>query len=159
SRTGSRSSSQGGARYKQTRGPLPVDRPAGGLDLLVQPHVFVTIAVIGAVHHDRYALDIGLPAGRLAAVEDDRSRDVFLQLLVDLPDELLALADIGLLRLLVKQLLDLLVAVIGVVPLGAAGVILVEGLVRIVDGVAGQIETERIVLACDFREPLRGIDD
>src|SRR3981081_4466021 len=59
--------------------------------LFVQPHVFVAIAVVGAVHHDGDALDIGLPARTLAAVEDDRPGDVFLKLLVDVPYQLLAL--------------------------------------------------------------------
>ena len=68
---------------------LPVIR--GGADLLVQPHVLVTIAVIGAVHHDGHALDIGLPAGTRVGMEDDRAGDVFLKFLVDLPDQLLAL--------------------------------------------------------------------
>ena len=68
-----------------------VQRMALQRTLLVQPHVLVTIAVIGAVHHDGDALDIGLPAGALAGVEDDRTGDVLLQLLVDLPDQLLAL--------------------------------------------------------------------
>jgi hypothetical protein len=76
-------------------------------------------------------------------VEDDRPRHVLLQLLVDLPHQLLALVDVGLLRLLVEQLLDLLVAVVGVVALRAAGVVLVERLVGIVDGVAGEVEAER----------------
>src|SRR6516162_8017241 len=104
--------------------------------LLVQPHVLVTIAIIGAVHHDGDALDIGLPARAPAAVEDDRTSDVLLQLLVDLPDQLLALLDIRFLRLLVEQPFDVLVAVVRVVPLRAAGIVLVEGLVRIVNRVA-----------------------
>ena len=101
--------------------------------LFVQPHVLVTIAVIRAVHHDGDALDIGLPAGAPVAVEDDRTSDVLLQLLVDLPDQLLALLNVRFLRLLVEQLFDVLVAVVRVVPLRAAGIVLVEGLVGIVD--------------------------
>ena len=92
--------------------------------LLVQPHVLVTIAIIRAVHHDGDALDIRLPARAPAAVEDDRTSDVLLQLLVDLPDQLLALLDIRFLRLLVEQLFDVLVAVVRVVPLRAAGIVL-----------------------------------
>src|SRR5260370_22111717 len=101
--------------------------------LLIQPHVLVTIAVVGAVHHDGDALYIGLPARALAAVEDDRPGDVFLKLLVDFPNQLLARGETGLLGLLIEQLLDLLVAVIGVVALRIAGIVLVECLVRIVD--------------------------
>src|SRR6202043_228821 len=54
--------------------------------LLVQPHILVAIAVIRAVHHDGDAPDIRLPARASAAVEDDRTGDVFLEFLVDLPD-------------------------------------------------------------------------
>src|SRR6516225_11759869 len=124
--------------------------------LLVQPHVLVTIAVIRAVHHDGDALDVGLPAGAWAAVEDDRTGDVLLQLLVDHPDQLPALPDVGFLRLLVEQLFDLLVAIAGVVALRAAGIVLIERLVGVVDGVARKVEPERVVLARDLREPLRG---
>jgi hypothetical protein len=80
-------------------------------------------------------------------VEDDRTSDVLLQLLVDLPDQLLALLDIRFLRLLVEQLLDVLVAVVGVVALGAAGIVFVERLVGIVDRVAGQVKAKVVILA------------
>src|SRR5664279_6016487 len=112
--------------------------------LLIQPYVLVAIAVIGAVGHDGDAFDIGLPARRRVGMEDDRPGHVFLKLLVDVPDQLLALGNVGLLGLLVEQLLDLLVAVVGVVAFRAAGVVLVERLVGIVDRIAGQIEAERI---------------
>jgi hypothetical protein len=59
-------------------------------------------------------------------VEDDRPGDVFLQLFIDVPDQLLAPGDVGLLGLFVEQLLDVLVAVVGVVPLRIAGVVFVE---------------------------------
>src|SRR5450759_3325520 len=136
---------RGAARYKQTPG-YSVSAYSAKLDtgfatylagarldmsmwrrtLLVQPHVLVAIAIVGAVHHDGDALYIGLPARALAAVEDDRPRDVFLKLLVDFPHQLLALGDVGLLGLLVEQLLDVGIAVIGIVSLRLAGVILVE---------------------------------
>src|SRR5882672_6169573 len=119
---------RGAARYKQTpaapvsahRGRLPRRRT-----LLVHPDVFVTIAVIGAVHHDGDALDVRLPARTLTTVEDDRARHVLLQFLVDFPDQLLALLLVGFGGLLVEQLLDFLVAVVGVVPLRAAGIVFV----------------------------------
>src|SRR4030088_2148977 len=112
-----------------------VVRPAGELfnlrpwRLLVQPHVLVAIAVVGAVHHDGDALYIGLPARALTAVEDDRTSDVFLELLVDFPHLLPALGNVGFLGLLIEQLLDLFVAVIGIVSLGIAGILLIERLV------------------------------
>src|SRR5262249_52768166 len=73
---------------------------------LVQPYVLVAVAVVGAVDHDRHALDVRLPAGRGAGMQDDRPRHVLLELLVDLPDELLALLDVGLHRLFVEELLE-----------------------------------------------------
>src|SRR5882724_4883330 len=170
---------RGVARYKQTP-DVPLWRLRTGLGsfiltrflyanrfplrsktlwLLVHPDVFVTIAVIGAVGHDGNVLDVRLPAGSGAGVEDDGAGHVFLQFLVDVPDQLLALGDVGLLRLLVEQLFDLLVAIVGVVTLGTAGVVLVEGLIGIVDGVAGEVQPERIILARDLWKPLRGIDD
>jgi hypothetical protein len=48
-------------------------------------------------------------------MEDDRAGDVFLQFLVDVPHQLLALVDIGLLRLCIEEFFDLLVALVGVV--------------------------------------------
>src|SRR5712692_4882675 len=92
-------------------------------------------------------------------MEDDGTSDVLLKLLVDFPDQLLAFGDVGLLGLLIEQLLDIGVAVIGVVSLRIAGVVLVEGLVRIVDRVSGEVEAERIILARNFREPVGGLDD
>ncbi len=50
-------------------------------------------------------------------MEDDRAGDVFLKFLVDFPNQLLALGDVSFLRLLAEQLLDVLVAVVGVVAL------------------------------------------
>ena len=70
----------------------------------------------------------------------------------------LRFSEVGLHRLLVEQLLDLLVAVVGVVALRAAGIVLVELLVGIVDAAAGQIEAERVILARDLREPVGGLD-
>jgi hypothetical protein len=112
----------------------------GRWTLLIEPHVLVAIAVVGAVRHHGDTLHIRLPASAGVGVEDDRTGDVFLKLLVDLPAQLLALCDVDLLRLLVEQLFDLLVAVIGIVPLRGAGIVLVERLVGIVDGIAGQVE-------------------
>jgi hypothetical protein len=56
--------------------------------------------------------------------------------------------------LFVEQRLQVLVAVVRVVALGAAGIVLVEGLVRVVDAVAGEVEADGIVVARDLREPL-----
>src|SRR4051794_27131180 len=86
---------------------------------LIHPHVLEAEAVVGRVRHDGDVLHIGGPAGALIGIEQDRPRHVFLQLLVDLPNQFLALGGIGLLRLRVEQLLDVLVAVVGVIALRA----------------------------------------
>ena len=87
-------------------------------------------------------------------MHEDRTRHVLLQFLVDVPHHLLALLDVGLDRLLVEQRFELLVAVVRVVALGVAAIVLVEGLVGIVDAIAGQVETDGIVVARDLGEPL-----
>ena len=57
------------------------------------------------------------------AVVDDGTRHVLGQDLLDLPDDLLALGDVALLRLLGQQLVDLWVAVLGVVAIRIAGIV------------------------------------
>jgi hypothetical protein len=68
--------------------------------LSVEPEVFEARAVIDAVDHVGEAPHLRLPAGRNAAVEDDRPRVVLDQLLLDLPDQPFARARIGLSGLL-----------------------------------------------------------
>src|SRR3954454_23102043 len=97
---------------------------------LIHPHVLVAEAVVGRVRHDGHVLHVGCPASALVGVIEDRPRNVRLQLLVDLPSELLALGGIDLLGLRIELCLQVLVAVVGVVALGAATEVLVEGLVR-----------------------------
>jgi len=81
------------------------------------------------------ALHLGLPAAGVATEVQHRADHVLLQAAVDLPHELLALLLVGLHRLLVDQLVDLLVAVVHV-GARAAHVALVELLVGLVDAVA-----------------------
>src|SRR5690606_39591951 len=88
--------------------------------LLFEPDVLVAEAVIGAVRHRGQVLDPRVEAGRRTGVEDDRTRRIFLQLLVDLPNQLLALLDVGFGRLLVEQLLQLRIAIVRVVALRLA---------------------------------------
>ena len=116
--------------------------PIGSASALpVEPDVFEAPAVVDAVDHHRQALDVGLPAGRGAVVKDDRPGAVLLQLAVDLPDQLLAL------------LADRAPSIAGrtacrardcssrcMLRSGAAGVVLVELLVGIVDAAAGTVE-------------------
>jgi hypothetical protein len=73
-----------GARSRR-RTPLPVE-----------PDVFHTPAVKDAVDHHRYVLEIRIPAGSRAAVEDDRPSKVLGQLPFDLPDQLFARSLVGL---------------------------------------------------------------
>src|SRR5713101_9936609 len=49
------------------------------VDSLVQPHVLVAVAVVGAIDHHGHAFEVRLPAGPLPGVEDDRPRHVLLQ--------------------------------------------------------------------------------
>src|SRR6185437_12727216 len=60
--------------------------------LFIEPNVLVAVAVIGTVAHDRHVLDEGFPARAAAGVEQDRPRHILLDLLVDLPHRLLAIA-------------------------------------------------------------------
>src|SRR3954447_20318588 len=63
--------------------------------LLIEPRVLEAPAVINAVDHDRYALDIGLHTGGAARVKHNGPRPVLLQPPVDLPDQLSALFLVG----------------------------------------------------------------
>src|SRR4051812_1680927 len=79
----------------KTAGPYPAvfgrERRGWLSILLVEPGVLEAPAVVDAVDHQRHALDMGLHAGGTARMEHDRPRPVLLQLLVDVPDQLLAL--------------------------------------------------------------------
>src|SRR5438105_15151383 len=97
----------------------------------VEPPIFHAPAIVLAVDHDRRTLQLRLPAGRGAEMIDDRPRAVLLQFLVNLPNQPLALLLVGLDRLFFVQLLELAVAIAGVVALRAATVILIELLVGV----------------------------
>src|ERR1700732_3716790 len=71
--------------------------------LLIEPDVFHAIAVENAVDHDRQPFDIGLPAGPVAVVKDDRPGAVLGKLALDCPHQLLAPSRGGLDRLLLDQ--------------------------------------------------------
>src|SRR5262249_49422497 len=125
-----------GSRGRRAVRLSPPERPTSGFSpalpsaarrsLSGEPEVFEARAVVYAVDHVGEALHLRLPAGRNAAVEDDRPRVILDQLLLDLPDQPPARARIGLSGLLLDQPIDLLVAIAGVVALRAAHVILVE---------------------------------
>src|SRR5262249_38344142 len=101
--------------------------------LIVEPEVLEPVAVVDAVDHHRHALHLGVPAGGLTGVEDDRPGTVLRQSPLDLPHQLLALLPVGLRRLLVNQLVNLRAAIARVVTLRVTDVVLIELLVRIVD--------------------------
>src|SRR6516162_2208451 len=135
-----------------------VERRETHRSLFVEPGVLEAPAIVIAVDHHRVAFEIGLPAGRRHRVEDGRSGRVLGELALDFPDDLLALVRVGLARLPVDQPVDLSTAVAGVVALGAAGEILVELLIGIVEPVLADRHTDRIILAHDGRIPLRRVD-
>src|SRR5438045_7120628 len=124
-----------------------VRRDLGDTRSAVEPPIFHPPAVVLAVDHDRDALQLRLPAGRGAEVVDDRPGTVFLQLLVDLPNQALAFLLIGLLGLPVEHFLQLGIAVAGVVALRAAAVILVKLLVRVIDAAPGVVLPDLVVVA------------
>src|SRR3989442_8895029 len=64
---------------------------ASSVALPIQPYILKPPAVVDAVDHHRQPLHLGLPAGGTDVVKDDRPGSIFLQLLVDLPHQLLAL--------------------------------------------------------------------
>jgi len=72
-------------------------------------------------------------------VEKDRPSAVLLQFFVYFEDEAAAFLLIPLDRLLIEQLIELGIAVAGVITVRAAGVIFIELRVRVVDPEAGQI--------------------
>src|SRR5262249_52881157 len=106
SKTGSSRPSPKGARGRLRR--------SAGL-LPIEPHVFQAEIVDDAVGHHRPTLDPGLPAIGEAVVKNDWPGAVLSQLLLDLPDQLLAFVGIDLGRLLVEQLFQIRVAITGVV--------------------------------------------
>src|SRR5260221_10046924 len=100
-----------------------------GGGLLLEPDVFQAPAVVHAVNHRRQALDLRMPAGRAAGVEDDRPRPLLLQPLVDIPDHPLTLFLVGFGRLSPELLFELVIAVAGEVAVGFASIALVKLLV------------------------------
>src|SRR5262249_18109783 len=112
--------------------------------LVVEPQILEAVAVVDAVDHDRHALQPGLPAGRHARIEKGRPGVVLGQFILDLPDDPFALFDINLHRLAVDHLVDLGVAIAGIVSLGAADIVLVEDRIGIVDSGLGDVEADLV---------------
>src|SRR5690348_4465887 len=106
-----------------------VDATASWSILPVEPDILEAPAVVDAVDLDDQALDLRPPASGGLAVENDRPRDLFLQLAVDVVDHLQPFFEIRFLRLGLEKLGHRRVAVIVVVARRAAGVVLEEVLV------------------------------
>jgi hypothetical protein len=126
--------------------------------LSVEPDVFSAPAIVDAVAHQRQPLDVGLSTVTGGKIHDDRADAILSQLALDLPHQGLALLHVDLHRLPVDHLVELGIAVFDVVPFGAARVVLVEILVRIVDAVAREIERDGEIFAVKTRKPLRCVD-
>jgi len=89
------------------------------------------MAVEDAVGHYRQPLDIGLPAGPAARIEDDRPCVVFSELAFDGPDQLRAALPVALDRLPFDQLVDFRVAVAVPVEVRAAPIKQIQGRVGV----------------------------
>src|SRR5262249_12204761 len=86
------------ARYRRSISPLS---PALSEALSVEPEVFEALPVVDAVDHQGQPLHRRCPTDRAAREEDDRPGVVLNQLPLDLPNQLLALSQIGFDRLLI----------------------------------------------------------
>src|SRR6266436_7394077 len=126
--------------------------------LLVEPQVLEARAVVDAVDHQGQTLDLRLPAGRLTGIEDDRANIVLGQPFFDLPHHFLAFLPVRLHRLPIYQLVELRIAIAGVVTVRAAHVILVELLIGVVEAILADHHANAEVLAHDLGIPLRGVD-
>src|SRR3954471_5051723 len=115
-------------------------------------------AIVDAVNHCRQPFDAWLPAGTRAAMEQDRPDSVLDQFPLDGPDDLFALDLVRFHGLLLDQLIEVLAAIAGIILLGATDVVLIKILVRVVETTAGQVQTDLIILADDFGEPVGSLD-
>src|ERR1700730_494017 len=99
--------------------------------LLVEPDVLEARAVVDAVDHLGHPLHPWLVADRRARVKEDRPDVVLDQFPFDLPYQQPPLLRVGLYRLPVDQSIDFLVAISAIVARGAAGIVLIEILIRV----------------------------
>src|SRR6266496_5150122 len=107
-------------------GPAVAFFPVRSDALAVKPNVFEPRAVVDTVDHGCEAFELRLHAHSLTHMEEDRPDNVLGQLALDLPHHLAALVDVELHRLPTDQLVELGVAVAGVVAFSVAGEVLVE---------------------------------
>src|SRR5437764_3824463 len=101
---------------------------------------------------------------RLPAIADREPQHawtcgVFGEQALDLPADLGPLVTVELARLCREQLVDLGVAVLGVIALGLAGIILDDIAVGIVDGNSGNIQSDGVILLGKPCVPARRIED
>src|SRR5688572_16929682 len=122
-----------GGRYRSPSCRPGAYGPKGTRLLAVEPDVLETPVIVDRIDGDVHPLDLGMPAGGAATVRDHRTGAILLQLLVDLPHQRAPLLEVGHLRLLVHELLQLGIAVVRVVALRAAGESLVEHHIGIID--------------------------
>src|ERR1051325_5776420 len=123
-------------------------RPLLEEGLFVEPGVFAAIGAEDAVGTQRDVLDVRLPAGRDAAIGDDRPSKMLGVFVLALPQHLLAAIFVCLFGLLLKQVVDVLIAIAVPVKACAAAVKQLERL-----GSTGlQVERDRKFLAHDLRK-------
>src|SRR5579871_382342 len=119
----------------------------------IEPYLFHPPVIIDAIDLQLDPLDFRPPASRRPHVVQDRAHDVFLQLAVDLPNELSALLLVGLHRLPVDQLVQLGVAVMRVIAVGSAHVILIKILIGVVETRSDQALRHHKIAAHQLRQP------
>ena len=131
--------------------------PAGPMAaLLVEPDVGQPTPVVDAVMRHEIA-DLRPVREGVERPAHGGPGAVLLQLDQDLPDQRQAFLGVELLRLLVDELADQLVAVAGVVADRVAAVVLVEDRVGIVDAEAADVGAQLVFLARGHRVPLHGV--
>src|SRR5262249_49152706 len=96
-------------------GPRPRRARRRSVRSTVEPGVFHAPQIVGAVDPHGDAFDIGVLAGHLLGVPDDRPAGVLGQAAFDLPDDLAAFFRVAFDRLLVDQRVGLLVTVAGII--------------------------------------------
>src|SRR4051812_12452203 len=140
-----------------TRSPAMRGRTRRPSTLLIEPPVFAAVCVVEAVDHQGHVLDIGLPAGAGAGIEDDRAGDLLGGPAFDRPDHLLALFLVALHRLPLDHLVDLRIAITVPIEARAAAIEQVEDRVGIRPARL-QVKGDGKVLAPDLREVIGGFD-
>src|SRR6516225_10030387 len=114
---------------------------------VVEPEVFKAPGIVDTIRHRHQPFDLRPRAIGVLQIEQDRAGVVLGQLALDLPHQPLALLNIGFGRLPSDQVVDLGVAIAGVVALRAAHVVFVQYRIGIVDLGFRNVESDAVVLA------------